>query len=262
MASGPGRHDSLESSRGTSTLITLHGPRRRGRATRLALAVVSVAVLLSGCTPTASDSSSATSPSGDTAPDPVASELRAMVDDGTVVVVEDGQRLVIAEVAADEELLLATVRPEVAEPVTVLVLVRGASGYELRYVNVSDGQATDLYGFPWRLQITDAVVPVLDVPPLPVWAPDGSAIAWLEWDADGTILRTVGWVDHELGANPSDDQAAFRLDEVPAGTQLEAWEQDEDGLALLVTRRDREPVWHLRLEDGEPTVTESTQAVG
>jgi hypothetical protein len=92
------------------------------------------------------------------------------------------------------------------------------------------------------------------VPPLPVWAPDGSGLAWIEWDEDGAQLRTVGWYDHDLGTNPSDEQATYALDGVPPGTQLERWEQAEDGTTELVTRTEDGERWRIRVEAEDASV--------
>jgi hypothetical protein len=160
----------------------------------------------------------------------------------------------------DGELVHATVRPGQRDDdaVTVLALARTDGRYELRYVTRTPDATTELYGFPNRLQVDPETARVLDAPTLPVWAPDGSALAWLEWGTDGTRLRTVGWFDHDAGTNPSDDQATYRLDEVPAGSQLEAWETDEDGTEVLLVRTAEGERWRLRLEPDGPTVTAET----
>lgn len=186
-----------------------------------------------------------------TAPAPIAS----IVGDDVLLVAPDGSRTVIA--STDEaELLQAAVRPgrQPGDPVTVLALTRVDGRYELRYVTVADGAPTDLYWFPSRLQVSPDLTQVADVPPLPVWAPDGSGLAWLEWDHDGTRLRTIGWFDHDNGTNPSDDQATYAVHELPLGTQLDSWEFDEDGTPVLVTRGEGQDRWRIRIEDGEPIV--------
>lgn len=179
---------------------------------------------------------------------------RAVVEGSDLVLVAaDGERSVVASVE-DAELLHAEVRPGDAEWVTVLALTRASDRYELRYLTVRDGEASELYWFPSRLQVTPDSVAVTDVPTLPVWAPDGSSLAWLEWDADGTRLRTVGWIDHDLGTNPSDEAAAYALRELPVGTQLASWEHDDDGTPVLVTRGEGDDRWRIRIEEGEPIV--------
>lgn len=143
-------------------------------------------------------------------------------------------------------------RPGDHDADTVLLLARVEDDphprYELRYLVVTDDEVTDLYWFPWRLQVDDASAQVLDVPPIPVWAPDGSALAWIEWVEEGTRLRTVGWIDDGVSRNPSDDAASYRLDAVPAGAQLEAWHQDGDR-PVLIGRHDGQP-YRIEVEPG------------
>lgn len=241
--------------------------RVRSRTARAAGAALLTAALLLGCSSdgpdrTTSSSPDTSAPQPDAPPDASpdapsgdADELvtpDVVVDGDTLVLVEDGRRRPLATVGDDEELLHALVRPGDLDPITVLALTRAEDRYELRYVNVVGDEISDLFGFPWRLQVSDGVVAVADVPTLPVWAPDGSALAWIEWDGDGTVLRTVEWMDHDVGANPSDAQEAYRLGDVPVGSQLEAWELDDDGTPLLRARGDGDDVWRIRIEDGDP----------
>ena len=50
----------------------------------------------------------------------------------------------------------------------------------------------------------------------PVWAPDGTSLAWLEQDETGTRLRTIGWDDGPGTGLPATDNATFALAGVPA----------------------------------------------
>ena len=49
----------------------------------------------------------------------------------------------------------------------------------------------------------------------PVWAPDGTSLAWLEQDETGTRLRTIGWDDGPGTGLPATDNATFALAGVP-----------------------------------------------
>ena len=92
------------------------------------------------------------------------------------------------------------------------------------------------------------------MPTVPVWAPGGDRIAWLEWDAGGTRLRTLGWLTYETGTNPSEDGTDDAVHDVPVGSQLTAWELDTDGTdVLLVETPDGETV-RLRLDGSAATV--------
>jgi hypothetical protein len=152
--------------------------------------------------------------------------------------------------AGDGEVVHTAVRPGPSDPLTVLVLLRCAdpdqgTRYELRYaVEHRDGGLEQL---PEHLQVDGGIATVLDVPPLPVWSPDGSALAWVEWNPLGTQLRAVGWDVERTG--PASEAVAYRLDEVPPGVQLDGWEDDSDGVAVLTGRRDGER-WRIAVEQG------------
>ncbi|GGI04190.1 hypothetical protein GCM10011354_07830 [Egicoccus halophilus] len=188
----------------------------------------------------------------------VATEVR-IDDDRLVLRSPDGEERVVAE--SPEPLVHAAVRPGTRARQTVLAVTRAQDAerprYELRYVVVDGDETTDLYWFPWRLQVTEELTEVVDVVPTPVWAPDGDTVAWLEWGPDGTVLRTVGWHDEEVTSNPSDDAAAYALAEVPAGAQLEAWELDADRTPVL-TASDGTSRWRIRLDLGATARAEAT----
>lgn len=170
-----------------------------------------------------------------------------------LVLVEDGATRTLATIGEDEgSLEHVAVRPGDHDADTVLALTRTGDRYELRYLVLHEDGPSELYWFPWRLQIDEGVTEHAAVSPLPVWAPDGSAVAWLEWDESGTRLRTVGWMDGDRANNPSDDTATYRLAQVPVGTQLQRWEEG-DGASLLVGD-DGEVEWHIELDTRERVV--------
>lgn len=149
----------------------------------------------------------------------------------------------------------ATLRPGGHDEDTVVMLTRvddeQSERYELRYLVATEDTVSELYWFPWRLQVAEELPDILDVAPLPVWAPDGSAIAWVEWVEAGTRLRTVGWIDEGETRNPSDDSSAYVLRDVPAGVQLETWQVDGGGDPVLIGRQDDQP-YRIQLALGSP----------
>ncbi len=190
----------------------------------------------------------------DAPPDTAAPDGTATVDDRRVLVEgrdllleADGQRRTLATVDPDRDGRLehATLRPGAHPADTVLVLTRAEDRYELRYLVVDDGEASDLYWFPWRLQVDEDHLAHHDVAPHPVWSPDGAALAWLEWSGAGTRLRTVAWMADEVANNPSDDSDTYRLAGVPVGTQLERWE--DGGTAPTLVGSDGEVTWRIEL---------------
>jgi hypothetical protein len=169
--------------------------------------------------------------------------------DGDHVVLTDGDdgRRPVARLEPERhgEVLHASVRPGQHASTTVLLLTRVQQRYELRYLVVEDEGPAELYGLPWRLQVDPDLARFADVAPTPVWAPDGSAIAWLEWNGEGTRLRTVGWLDHGRQSNPSDDAHTYRVDDLPLGTQLERW---DDGAHPTLHGSNGEKRWRIELD--------------
>jgi hypothetical protein len=232
-----------------------------GRPRSVVALVAAGAVLLAGCAD-AGAPDAGTSPGGDPAagtsaePERLAEAPPTVRIEGDDLVLVEGERATTLASLDEGELVHAEVRPGTRPDgaVTVLALARTDGRYELRYVTRAGGAVTDLYWFPSRLQIDPGTAGVLDVPTVPVWAPDGSAVAWLEWTAAGTRLRTVGWLDHDAGTNPSDDQATYRVDELPVGSQLTAWEVAPSGTPVLVARDGDGATWRIRIEGGAAVV--------
>ena len=175
-------------------------------------------------------------------------ELSVIARDGDLVLVDgEGARTPLASLGDPaEHIEHVALRPGEHESVTVVVLTSSEDRYELRYLVVdADEGPSDLYSFPWRMQVDQDLAAYADTAPRPVWAPDGSAVAWLEWDEAGTRLRTVGWIDHDRASNPSDELAAYTVHEVPAGAQLQRWEETRAGATFVAHDGDVE--WHIEL---------------
>ncbi len=187
------------------------------------------------------------------------------VEDARLVLRDGTDRRVLASVdEADGTPVHAALRPGDHDEDTVLVLTHvtdtaddpPGGRYELRYLIATGGEVSELYGFPGRLQVAAELPRILDVAPVPVWSPEGDAIAWIEWVEAGTRLRTVGWIDEGETRNPSDETAAYALADVPAGVQLEAWRTGADGDPVLLGRQDDQPYRiQLALGSSGPGVT-------
>jgi hypothetical protein len=204
----------------------------------LVLVGLVVSLVLTGCGADPGD------PQVDAAPGPAA--LEVSVGDGTILLddTRTGERFEVRLGVPDGKVLHAVLRPGDHAEQTVLALTRvreldRSPKYELRYLTVSDAGVSELLWLPWRQQIEATAATVLDVPTVPVWAPDGSAVAWIEWAADGTRLRTIDWDDTGLLVAPESD-GMFALDEVPPGTQLESWLDGEDGVPILIGRSEHD----------------------
>ena len=187
-------------------------------------------------------------------------ELSVIARDGNLVLVDgEGSRTLLASLqdpAAHVEHV--ALRPGERESTTVVALTSIDGRYELRYLVVETGEGPgDLYPFPWRMQVDQDMDPDADAAPRPVWAPDGSAVAWLEWDEAGTRLRTVGWVDHDRTSNPSDELAVYAVEQVPAGAQLQRWEDTRAGPVFVA--HDGEVEWHIELGSRERAVAMPAQ---
>ena len=240
----------------SGTRLTAPRPPHRSSLRRLTAAALVAAVAVA-CTAPAPDGASGEGPSSDPsagASDDAPSDAggpQVRIDGDDLVLERDDGATVLATVP-DADLLHAAVRPGHDDPVTILVLTRDEDGFALRYLDVADGQPSDLFGFPFRLQVDPDVATVADVPPVPVWSPDGERVAWLEWTRSGTRLRTLGWLTYEVRSNPSDDRGDWDLVDVPVGTQLEGWEIETDGTPVLVSRTDAGERWRIRLEDDGP----------
>lgn len=244
----------------TGTRLTAPRPPNRFPLRRLTAVAFAAAVAVA-CTAPSNDGAPPTDgssgPPTTDAPGAASAGVGVRIDGDDLILERDGDAVVVATVD-DADLLHAAVRPDHVDPVTVLVLTRDDDGYALRYLDVVDGEASELFGFPFRLQVDPDAARVADVPPVPVWSPDGDRVAWLEWNGQGTRLRTLGWLTYEVRSNPADDRADWDLVDVPVGTQLEGWEIESDGTPVLVSRADAGEQWRIRLEDGGPIAATGT----
>jgi hypothetical protein len=215
------------------------------RRTTLLLLLVLAVGLVACADGTASD------PSGPEVADRAPDDGRRVVSDGREVVLEEGaaRRVLTAlDPERDGELEHIVLRPGEHPTDTVLLLARTDERYELRYLVIDEDEVSDLYWFPWRLQVDEGLLAHGDVPPRPVWSPDGGTVAWLEGAGEGTRLRTVDWMPDEQANNPSEASATYHLADVPEGAQLERWERAGGTPTLVAT--DGETDWRIELRTG------------
>lgn len=120
----------------------------------------------------------------------------------------------------------ATIWPGSTRDDLTIVAVTMAEGmYDLRWLTFTDGEESEVRNFPTQYQPDTELAAAADVAPIPVFSPDGRSLAWLDWNAEGEVtLRTVGWSDGPGTGRTADDNAAFAMDGLPAGVQLQSWE--------------------------------------
>lgn len=193
---------------------------------------------------------------------------RATVDGWTIHLDgPDGSAPVARVDPAEGTPVHVTVRPGDHSTATLLVVLRSAvvpgPRYVLRYLDVDpaaldpdgdpgDGGAGDaevappeLWWLPWRLQIDAAHGAGTDAAPRPVWSPDGSSVAWVEWDAQHTVLRLLGWGED----GPTVTSSTPLDDATRRGLQLARWERTAAGRDVLLGVLDGQTV-RLELAQG------------
>lgn len=154
--------------------------------------------------------------------------LRVLAADGTTLrayeLPEEGESTVTG----------LSVRPgsTVAE-VTAAVITTAEGMYDLRVLrSEGDGLTLQVVDEPPYRPGQDAGADL--VVSGPVWAPDGTSLAWLEQDATGTRLRTIGWDDGPGTGLPATDQATFALAGAPPEQlDLVDWVAVEPGQTLV-----------------------------
>ncbi len=135
----------------------------------------------------------------------------------------DAETTLVALPAEGESSFLAvSVRPgSTPEDLTVVSLTTAEGLFDVRWTRVVDGEVVVAFE-----AFDAAYAPAADaiVVDRPVWAPDGSSVAWLERTETGAQLRTIGWDDGPGTGDPATDNAAFGVDYPAAGDlRVQEW---------------------------------------
>lgn len=218
--------------------------RTRTTSRMLALALGG-ALVLSGCSgddTTADPSPTSTAePAGDSTPNPdTDASPTGQPTDGPnqrVEAVPEGQELLLRTADGEVE-VVATLDPEgessfvsaatrpgsTARNATIVAMTRAEGMYDLRWLEIVDGEPGELTLFEEPYRPAGDLAPVDDVDPAVAWSPNGGFIAWTEWDGGGrTTLRTIGWDDGPGTGDDATDNAAFGIQPVPAGSRIQTW---------------------------------------
>ena len=127
-----------------------------------------------------------------------------------------------------------SVRPgSTVDEVTAAVLTTAEGMYDLRVLrSEGDGLVLQVVDEPPYRPGQDAGAGL--VVSGPVWAPDGTSLAWLEQDETGTRLRTIGWDDGPGTGLAATDNATFALAGAPPERlDLVDWVAVEAGRTLV-----------------------------
>ncbi len=184
-----------------------------------------------------------------TVPEPVltaaGNELRVLDADG-----EEVAHLELPEEGGSTVREIAVRPGSTLEDLTAAVFTTAEGMEDLRVLRLVDGAASlevvedDRY----RPGATGAGQPWVSGP---VWAPDGTSLAWVEQDAGGSRLHTIGWDDDGPGTGePATDNATFALETDPDDDLvLVDWvEASPDSYVLRAVTRERGEGWvHLPL---------------
>lgn len=144
----------------------------------------------------------------------------------------------------------ATIWPGSTRDDLTIVAVTMAEGmYDLRWLTFTDGEESEVEAFPTQYQPDTEMAAAADVAPIPVFSPDGRSLAWLDWNAEGEVtLRTVGWSEGPGTGRTADDNAAFAMEELPAGVQLQNWEAGTGDESYLHAVNDEGTTWTITVE--------------
>ena len=193
--------------------------------------------------PTAAPTNSP-SPAGGTGPQTAAAPPAALVVDNAAERIAlrqaDGSAALSWPFDAPFAPTEVSVRPgSTVEDGQAVVLEASDQSSRLSWLSWSGGSAGALTPFPRAYQLYGPIAP--GAVGVPVFAPDGSAITWIERSArDGTpTLRIIGWRDGPGTGDPATDNTSFDLDfgsETPDLVRAESWQAAAGGGEQVAVR--------------------------
>lgn len=159
----------------------------------------------------------------------------------------------------------AALRPGSTRDDMVVVVVTSAEGrYDLRWLEVTGGEAGELQVFPQEYNLPSDLMSRQELVPVPVWSPDGRSLGWVvpTEDDDAASLRTIGWSDGPGTGDPADDNAAFELGIGTSQAQAREWVAGEGDRSVLRVETADGEAFDVRLErqgDGALALLEVTR---
>ena len=160
----------------------------------------------------------------------------------------------------------AALRPGATRDDMTVVVVTSAEGmYDLRWLEVTDGEVGELQVFPEQYNLPSDLMSRMELVPVPVWSPDGQSLGWVvpAEDSDAATLRTVGWSDGPGTGDTADDNAGFALEIGSSEAQARDWTADDVGRSVLRVETAAGEAFDVHLErqgDGALALIEVTPA--
>ncbi len=140
--------------------------------------------------------------------------------DLSVVTAQEVRTLVTLPEEGESTFVHVAVRPgSTLDDLTVVTTTTAEGFHDLRWTRLVDGEVVVAHTAFEGAYAPAAAASTTASLSVPVWAPDGSAVAWIDQVGGDATLRVVGWDDGPGTGDPATDNTAFTL-ELPAGVPL------------------------------------------